>query len=209
MYLNAWLIGDDSEHMLDDLIAPDARPRAKVWDPLNTSVESGPEDLPEFRSAFGYRYCDGQEWIDFAMAPRVVREWLGPQAMVHPKCLAVGKALCSNVQSHDGVIKVKVPRYFDTLGSAWTFEPVGRDPLVTLSGEETNETTVGNLDVERSFRRFMSEPVAIIDTFGPRLFSRRRDSYYNVDGMTEYSAVLESITQRSPNTVVRCVWFTF
>ena len=209
MYLNAWLIRNDNEHVLDDLTAPDGRSRAMVWIPLKVTHESKTEVLPEFRSAFGYRHHDGEEWVDFAMPPQVVREWLGPQAIVHPKCLALGKASGSNVRTNDGIVEVKVPRYFDTLGSAWTFEPVGRDPLVTRSGEETNQTTVCDLDIDASFRHFMAEPVAIIDSSGPRVFARRRDSYYNVGEMTRSSTVLESIAQRSPDTVVRCVWFTF
>lgn len=209
MYLNAWLIGDDHEHILDDLIAPDGIPPAKEWIPLDSSHPGAPPEMPGFRSAYGYRESDGVQWIDFAIPPSVIREWIGPRAMVDPRGLAYGKALRSNVETREGIQVVKVSRYFDTFGSAWTFEQVGRDPLITIDGEQTGQTTVGNLDLDRSFLWSSSEPVLIIDDVGPRLFSRRLGSYYNVMGMTKCTSVLESITSLSPDTPVRCVWFTF
>jgi hypothetical protein len=80
---------------------------------------------------------------------------------------------------------------------------------MTLGGEETNRTSVGNLDLAGSFRHYMSEPLLIIDESGPRLFARRRGSYYNVSGMTPTGAVLDSIAARPSDTPVRCAWCTF
>lgn len=49
MYVNAWLIGEGTEDILDDLMAPDGIPPASTWIPLESAHEGTPAGMPKFR----------------------------------------------------------------------------------------------------------------------------------------------------------------
>ena len=68
--------------------------------------------------------------MDFALPADTILETIGAQAVAHPKALTYG-TLSSDVQTRDGALMAKVPRYFSTLATQWTLEQVGQDPLIT------------------------------------------------------------------------------
>lgn len=209
MYLTAWLIGDEAESILNDLMEPDGYPPAVTWVPLESAAPSPGTQMPQYRSAWGVRMTDGAQWIDYAIPPDTVAAYVGPQALVHPKTLATGRALVSNVELHQGEFMVKVPRYFGTFGTHWTYEQVGRNPLVTRAGEDTSITSMGALDLDKSFRAFGDEPPLLIDANGPQLFAWRRDTYYNASTSRSAREVLNDLTQLATDTPIRCAWCAF
>lgn len=205
MNLTAWLIGEDAESILNDLTAPGGRPRAEVWVPLDSTVETGPR-LGRYQSAWAERTNDGEQWVDFALPADTILEAVGAQALAHPKSLTYGTALRSDVQTRDGVIMAKVPRFYFTVAVEWTLEQVGQDPLITKTGQETTSTTVADLNLKSSFRQDSGEPGLVIDERGPRLFQPDQCRYYNVSGFTSISRVLTEIRQLPPETPIRCAW---
>ncbi|HPJ19637.1 MAG TPA: hypothetical protein PK635_11005 [Actinomycetota bacterium] len=206
MPLTAWLIGDDTESILDDLTASGGHPRAQIWIPLESTTHTSSPQLRRYRSAWAHRTIDGEQWVDFALPADTILETIGAQALAHPKALTYGKALSSDVQTRDGALMAKVPRYFSTLATQWTLEQVGQDPLITRSGRETTCTTVGELDLKSSFRKGRGEPDLVIDHRGPRLLRRDKGRYYNVSGWKEPSRVMTEIRQLPPATPIRCAW---
>ncbi|MBK6764722.1 MAG: hypothetical protein IPG68_16300 [Micrococcales bacterium] len=48
MHLTAWLIGDDSQSILDDLTAPDGDPRAQIWVPLDSTTNTTSPQLRRY-----------------------------------------------------------------------------------------------------------------------------------------------------------------
>src|SRR5690606_39715657 len=118
----------------------------QLWVPLGPTTH--PTSLPKLRSAWVQRTTDGEQWVDFALPADTILESIGPQALAHPKALTYGTALQSDVQTRDGVLMVRVPRYFSTVGSQWTLDQNGQDPLITRRGRETTCTTIGELRSE-------------------------------------------------------------
>ena len=208
MHLTAWLIGDDALSILDDLTAPDGYPRAQIWVPLDSTVRTKTAQLRRYRSAWAHRTTDGVEWVDFAVPADTIVEAIGEQALDHPKSLTHGTALLSDVQTREGVLMVKVPRYFGTVATQWTVEQVGQDPLITRRGRETTCATIGELDLKRSFRREGGEADLVIDHRGPRMLRSDRRRYYNVSGSRDAGRVLSEIRQLPADTPVRCAWCT-
>jgi hypothetical protein len=206
MHLTAWLVGDDTERILDDLTAPDGYPRAQVWVPLDTTTGTASPQLRKYRSAWAHRTTDGVQWVDFAVPADTILEAVGAQALARPKTMTHGRALRSDVRTRDDVLMAKVPRFFSTVATQWTFEQVGQDPLITRRGRETTTTTIGNLDLEASFRRDGGEPDLVIDHRGPLLFQRGRDRYYNVSGWKNTRRVLAEIRELPSDTPIRCAW---
>ena len=206
MHLTAWLIGDDSQSILDDLTAPNGYPRAQIWVPLDSTTNTTSPQLRRYRSAWAHRTTEGEQWVDFAVPADTILATIGAQALAHPKSLTHGKALLSDVQTRDGVLMAKVPRYFSTVATQWTFEQVGQDPLITRRGKETTCTTVGELDLKTSFRRDNSEPQLVIDHRGPRLLQRDRGRYYNVSGWQDANRVMTEIRQLPSATPILCAW---
>jgi hypothetical protein len=206
MSLTAWLIGDDTQSILDDLTAPDGYPRAQIWVPLDSRTNTTSPQLHRYRSAWAHRTTDGEQWVDFAVPADTILETIGARALAHPKSLTYGTALSSDVRTRDGVLMVKVPRYFSTVATQWTYQQVGQDPLITRRGKETTCTTVGELDLKNSFRRNNSQPDLIIDHRGPRQLSRGNGRYYNVSGWKGTSRVMTEIRQLPPATPIRCAW---
>ena len=205
MNLTAWLIGDDTESILDDLTAPNGHPPAQIWVPLDATTETGSR-LGRYRSAWAERTTDGEQWVDFAVPADTILEAVGAQALAHPKSVTYGSALLSDVQTRDGVLMAKVPRFFSTVATEWTLEQVGQDPLLTKLGKETTSTTVGELNLKGSFRKATGEPGLVSDHRGPQLFQRDQHRYYNVSGYTSTSRILTGIRQLPPETPIRCAW---
>lgn len=209
MYLNAWLIGDDAERHMEALTAPKDRPPAEKWLPLLTDKGSG-KRFGGYRSAFAFRIGpDGQQWVDFAVPPPVVAAAVGRHALAPHRHLAMGSAPATALQRREGQWWVGVPRFFATFTSAWTYEMVGRDPLITRAGEPTSRAAVGDLDLEESFRRFFAEPVLIVDSDGPRLHNRHSGGYVNVGGLTTTDDLLQEIAALTPETQIACIWCEF
>lgn len=206
MHLTAWLIGDDTEGILDDLTAPDGYPRAQIWVPLDSTTNTTSPQLRRYRSAWAHRTTDGEQWVDFAVPADTIVEHIGARALAHPKSLTYGKALLSDVDTRDGVLMAKVPRYFSTVATQWTHQQVGQDPLITRRGKETMCTTVGELDLKASFRRHSSEPDLVIDHRGPRQLRPGKGRYYNVSGWKDASRVMTEIRQLPAHTPIRCAW---
>jgi hypothetical protein len=206
MHLTAWLIGDDTESILDDLTASNGYPRAQIWLPLDSTTHTTSPQLRRYRSAWAHRTTDGEQWVDFAVPADTILETIGARALAFPKSLTYGKALLSDVQTRDGVLMAKVPRFFSAVATQWTFEQVGQDPLITRRGQETTWTTVGEIDLKASFRKNSSEPDLVIDHRGPRLLRREQGRYYNVSGWTQASRVITEIRQLPPATPIRCAW---
>jgi hypothetical protein len=165
-----------------------------------------PRRLPNCRSAWAHRTAAGEQWVDFALPPHAILQAIGGQALAHPKSLTYGTALLSDVQTRDGVLTAKVPRYFSTIATQWTFEHVGQDPLITRRGTETTASTIGELDLKSSFRKDRSQPDLIIDHGGPRLLQQGTGRYYNVSGLKLASKVMAEIRQLPPDTGIRCAW---
>lgn len=206
MNLTAWLIGQNAESILDDLTAPDGRPPAHIWVPLDSGSNTKPAQLARYQSAWAQRVADDEQWVDFAVPADTILEFLGPQALARPKSLTHSTALLSDVQTRDGVRMVKVPRYFSTVTTQWTLEQVGQDPLITRHGQETMRTTLGELNLKGSFRRGESQPGLVIDDRGPRMLAGDKGRYYNVSGWTESNRLLTEIRKISPDTPIRCAW---
>ena len=204
MSLTAWLIGDDTESILDDLTAPEGYPRAQLWVPLDPTTH--PTGLPKHRSAWVQRTTDGEQWVDFALPADTILESIGQQALAHPKALTYGTALQSDVQTRDGVLMVRVPRYFSTVGSQWTLDQNGQDPLITRRGRETTCTTIGELDLKASCRQDATEPDLVIDERGPRRLRRDKGRYYNVSSWVLANRVMNEIRKLPPGTTIRCAW---
>lgn len=210
MYLTAWLIGDDAEEHMNALTAPSGEPPAEKWLPLETQRHCTPGGLGEFRSAYAFRTGPGgQPWVDFAVPPEVVANALGPHALAPPRTLAQSGAPRTDLEKRAGIWMVKVPRFFSTFTTAWTFEMVGRDPLITRSGELTHSTTVSELAIEDSLRLFSAEPALLVDSAGPRLHTRRAHGYYNVGGTTRMDDVMNQIAGLPGDTTVTCIWCEF
>ena len=128
MNLTAWLIGDKAESILNDLTAPDGYPPAQIWIPLDRTLHYATKQLPRYRSAWAHRTTGTEQWVDFAAAADTIAEAVGPHALANPRSITLGKALLSNVQTRDGILMAKVPRYFSTVATDWTFDQVGQDP---------------------------------------------------------------------------------
>lgn len=144
--------------------------------------------------------------MDFAVPADTILEAVGARALAHPKSLTYGTALSSDVQTRDGVLMAKVPRYFSTVAAQWTHQQVGQDPLITRSGRETTRTTIGQLDLPASFRKDSGEPGLVIDHRGPRLLQRDKGRYYNVASWVLTSRVVNEIGKLPPDTPIRCAW---
>lgn len=210
MYLTAWLIGDDAEEHMKALTAPKDQPPAEKWLPLESQRVAGRGDLDEFRSAYAFRTGPGgEQWVDFAVPPAVVANALGPQALAPPRTLAQSSAPCTALEKRAGIWMVKVPRFFRTFTTAWTREMVGRDPLITRSGERTNRTTIGELATKDSFRLYGSEPALLVNSEGPRLHAWRKHGYYNVGGLIRTEEAMDEIAALPADTVVTCIWCEF
>ncbi len=210
MYLTAWLIGDDAEDHMKALTAPKDQPPAEKWLPLEAHRESKGGDLDEFRSAYAFRTGPGeQRWVDFAVPPEAVANALGPQALAPPRTLALSSAPCTALEKRAGIWMAKVPRFFDTFTSAWTYEMVGRDPLITRGGAQTNRTTVSELAIKESFRLYGGEPTLLVTSAGPRLHAWRKHGYYNVGGLTLTEDVMDEIAGLPGDTTVSCIWCEF
>lgn len=206
MHLTAWLIGDDTESILDDLTAPNGYPPAQTWVPLDSTTNTTSPQLRRYRSAWAHRATDDEQWVDFAVPADTIRDTVGAQALAHPKSLTYGTALQSDVTTRDGVLMAKVPRFFATIATQWTLEQVGQDPLITRRGQETTSTTIGQLDLKASFRRDSSEPDLVIDHRGPRLLRRTQGRYYNVSGTKQTSRLMTELRQLPPETPIHCAW---
>lgn len=206
MHLTAWLIGEDAENTLNDLTAPDGYPPAEVWVPLEASFATPSRQLLKYRSAWAYRTACGEQWVDFAMAADTILDAVGPRALANPRSLTHGTALRSNVQERDGVLMVKVPRYFSTVATQWTVEQVGQDPLITQRGRETTWTTVGQLDLKATLGDRERVPGLVIDQNGPRLLRRKQNKYYNVSGMKDAQTIKTAIRKMPPDTPILCAW---
>ena len=126
MNLTAWLIGDKAESILNDLTAPDGYPPAQIWIPLDRTLHYATKQLPRYRSAWAHRTTGTEQWVDFAAAADTIAEAVGPHALANPRSITLGKALLSNVQTRDGILMAKVPRYFSTVATDWTFDQVGQ-----------------------------------------------------------------------------------
>lgn len=206
MSLTAWLIGDDTESILDDLTAPNGYPNAQTWVPLNATMPTTSSRLPNCQAAWVHRTTDGEQWVDFAIPADVIQESLGAQALAFPKSLTYGSALASNVQTREGAFMARVPAYFSTVAAHWTVDQVGQDPLITRRGKETTCTTIGELDLKSSFRQNSSEPDLVIDHRGPRRLQRGKSRYYNVSGWKSAAKVMTEIRQLPTTTTIRCAW---
>lgn len=200
MYLTAWLIGDDAVHHMKALTAPKERPPVEKWLPLLSERKSD-GDLDGYRSAFAFRIGpDGAQWVDFAVPPAVVAQALGPHALTPANMLALGSAPATALREVGGQWLVGVPRFFSTFTTAWTYDMVGRAPLVTRAGQATGRVAAGDLAIRESFRRFSEEPALIVDSAGPRLHDRRRGGYANVGCLTRTEDVIAEIAALPPDT---------
>ena len=206
MSLTAWLIGDDTESILDDLTAPGGYPKAQTWVPLDETTPTTPLRLPNWQAAWVHRTGDGEQWVDFAVPAEVIQASLGAHALAFPKSLTYGTALTSDVRIREGALMARVPAYFSTVAAQWTLEHVGQDPLITRRGKETTCTTIGELDLKASFRQNSSEPDLVIDHRGPRRLQRGKSRYYNVSGWKSAAKVMTEIRQLPPTTTIRCAW---
>jgi hypothetical protein len=209
VYLTAWLIGDEAVKHMRALTAPKDRPPAEKWLPLCSERESG-DDLDGYRSAFAFRVGPrGQQWVDFAVPPAVVAAALGQHALAPRKSLAMGSAPATALRQDGGQWLVGVPRFFTTFTTGWTYELVGRNPLITRRGEETGRVAAGDLAIEESFRRFFDEPALIVGSAGPRLQSPRSGGYVNVGGLTRTDDLMAEIAALAPDTQITCIWCEF
>lgn len=210
MFLTAWLIGDGSESVLDGLTAEGGYPTAEVWVSLDSIRAGHVSRLPTHRSAWATRTANGQEWVDFAIPAQTVIHDVGRHALIDPGTLAYGCALATNIEERDGALMVKVPRYFTTVGTAWTYQPLGPESLITMCGQPRVWTTVKHLNVRASMSR---HPDLLIEACGPRRLSPRSEShrpdyYYNAAGRTPQSSIERELGLLHPNTVIRCAWIT-
>ncbi len=206
MNLTAWLIGDSAEGILNDLTAPDGYPPAHIWVPLDLTHQYATAQLPKYRSAWASRTSGGEDWVDFAVPAETIAEVVGRNALANPRTVTLGRALASNVQDRDGTVMAKVPKYFSTVTTEWTFDPVGQHPLITKRGREVTWTPAGQLDLKASLGEPKRGPDLIIDDTGPRLIRRHVGKYYNVSGLKEASAVMTAIRRLTPDTPIRCAW---
>lgn len=206
MTLTAWLIGDDTQSILDDLTAPGGYPRAHVWIPVDSTIQTSSPQLRRYQSAWAHRTTDTEQWVEIAVPADVILEAVGAWALAHPKSLSYSRALLSDVQTRDGALAARVPRYFRTIASQWTVEQVGQDPLITRRGRETTCATIGELDLKASFRRDQSQPDLVIDHRGPRLLKRSTGRYCNVSGWTNPSRIMTELRQLPPDTPIRSAW---
>ena len=206
MNLTAWLIGDKAESILNELTAPDGYPPAEIWVPLDRTMEYATKALPKYRSAWAHRTTNDEEWVDFAAAADTIIEAVGPHALANPRSVTIGKALLSNVQTRDGILMAKVPPYFSTVATEWTFDQVGQHPLISRSGRETAWTPIGRLDMKATLGNPKRGPDLIIDDNGPRMLRRHTRTYFNVSGMKEASSVMTAIRKLPPDTAIRSAW---
>lgn len=205
MHLTAWLIGHDAEAIFENLIAHNGYPKAQVWVPLESTKEYATQ-MARYQSAWATRTTNGEQWIDFALPADVIKDAVGPDALAHPRTLTHGTALAKDVESRDGELMVMVPRYFSTVATQWSQQPVGQRPLVTKTGRETMWATLGQLDLKASFRRETNPPDLVVDEHGPRRRKANEDRYYNVSGLKEAGTVMTAIRKLPPDTPIRSVW---
>jgi hypothetical protein len=72
MQLTAWLIGDGTESILDEVT--DGHPPAQVWVPLEASDVDLEPSLRRFRSAWAHRTTDGEQWSSRDQHPARTRD---------------------------------------------------------------------------------------------------------------------------------------
>lgn len=207
----AWLIGDHTDTVLNDLTAPDGYPPADIWISLDATAPNARHRMPRYRSAWAYRTTDGEEWLDFAIPADTIVSEIGPHALAHPKSLTQGKALVSNTQTRDGVLMVRVPRYFTTVATSWTYAEGTQKPLLLRHGGETFASTLGEMDLRRYTDYSNDGPDLIITESGPSLLSRRRAyqvTYYTVAGTRNFSRVISTLRKLPLDTPIHSVEYT-
>lgn len=109
MSLAAWLIGDDTQSILDDLTVPEGYPPAQIWVPLDSTIQTTSPQSRRYRSAWAHRTTDGEQSVGFAVPADTILETIGERALAHPESLTCGMALSSDVRTRDGVLMAKVP----------------------------------------------------------------------------------------------------
>lgn len=170
MHFHGWVISNDPEPLMDSLIHLYGEPPADVWLPL---------DIDESYARSGWTKVEPEQWERDAPFPYTVEDWvhcvwptaflrerLGPYALLSDQALDSVGVNHRNVKLVDGQWLAAVPRFFDTIGDAWSFvHSTQYATFVSLGGQTSDSTTVGELDLDASLD--LGLPCLVVGPEGP------------------------------------------
>ena len=120
MHLYGWAVGADTAGVMRSLTHHMGFPPAERWLPLQSTAASG--ILPQWRSGWVVDPPEpGDEWVHVALPAQMVKDELGPYALVPEQGLATVGDPDHVRRTEDGSLRIGVPRFFETVTDHWSF----------------------------------------------------------------------------------------